>query len=166
MVDDTGLQKIQYGRFIRFCELGRCGKRDMDRYWDVGAYDSSAICSDLTIPSRTTFASVVLFTINSLQMQGTSRAYVLSYTNSHPLCRICCKKSQRLLNTRNWCNDRFRVCNSPEMAGWQNQLQEDIHLQTPAKRNLPTHCYQEIQSASSTYRGYSDGCTLSSGTHS
>ena len=79
MVDDTGLQKIQYGRFIRFCELGRCGKCDMDCYWDVGAYDSGAICSDLTIPSRTTFASVLLFTINSLQMQGTYQAYVVIY---------------------------------------------------------------------------------------
>ena len=79
MVDDTGLQKIQHGRFIRFCELGRCGKRDMDCYWDVGAYHSGVICSDLTILSRTTFASVVLFTINSLQMQGTSQAYVVMY---------------------------------------------------------------------------------------
>ena len=79
MVDDTGLQKIQYGRFIRFCELGGCGKRDMDCYWDVGAYDSGAICCNLTILSRTTFASVVLFTINSLQMQGTSQAYIVLY---------------------------------------------------------------------------------------
>ena len=40
MVDDTGLQKIQYGRSIRFCELGRCGKRDLDRYWDVSVMTS------------------------------------------------------------------------------------------------------------------------------
>ena len=79
MVDDTGLQKIQYGRFICFCELGRCGKRDMDCYRNVSAYNSSAICCGLTFLSRTTFASVVLFTINSLQMQGTSRAYVVIY---------------------------------------------------------------------------------------
>jgi hypothetical protein len=79
MVDDTGLQKIQYGRFIRFCELGRCRKRDMDRYWDVGAYDFGEIYGDLTVLSRTTFASVVLFTINSLQMQSASRAYVVIY---------------------------------------------------------------------------------------
>ena len=79
MVDDTGLQKIQYGRFIRFCELGRCRKRDMDRYWDVGAYDFGAIYSDLTVLDRTTFASVVLFTINSLQMQSASRAYGVLY---------------------------------------------------------------------------------------
>jgi hypothetical protein len=79
MVDDTGLQKIQYGRFIRFCELGRCGKRDLDRYRDVSAYGCSIICNNLTILSRTTFASVVLFTINSLQMQGMSRACIVIY---------------------------------------------------------------------------------------
>jgi len=51
----------------------------MDRYWDVGAYDFGAIYSDLTVLDRTTFASVVLFTINSLQMQSASRAYVVLY---------------------------------------------------------------------------------------
>jgi len=108
MVDDTRLQKIQHGRFIRFCELGRCGKRDMDRYWDVSAYDSGAIRINLSILSRTTFASVVLFTINSLQMQGVSRAYVAIYQLISS-CRIRCTESQRLPNERNWCDDRFRV---------------------------------------------------------
>ena len=37
---------------------------------------------------------------------------MLFYISSQPLCRICCTDSQRLLDARNWCDDRFRVRDS------------------------------------------------------